>query len=173
MGLRRVTSARVESSGFWFFKSYRFYYTKTRFFRMSRADYEATVTEPVSSVGRDHDRVLWWTRQGFYWAEPELDRKAVELLLWNRQRRQDSQLERLEKIRQRGVVSERNRREQIPDEVKVAVWDRDGGMCVRCESEEDLQFDHVIPFAKGGGINVENIQILCGDCNRAKSDSII
>ena len=55
----------------------------------------------------------------------------------------------------------------------MAVWERDGGMCIRCDSDEDLQFDHIIPFAKGGGINVENIQILCGDCNRAKSDSIV
>lgn len=173
MALRRLTNIRVESSGFWVFKTYKFYYTKTRHFVLSPAEYQRAKQRQVSRVGRDQDRVLWWTAQGFYWAEPELDEQAVELLVWNRQRRQESQLERLEKIRDRGITSAQRRREQIPDEVRIAVWERDGGRCVRCDSDHELQFDHIIPFARGGGINVENVQILCGDCNRAKSDSII
>ena len=43
------------------------------------------------------------------------------------------------------------------------------GRCVRCGAEEDLQFDHVIPVARGGGNAPENIQVLCGPCNRAKN----
>lgn len=43
---------------------------------------------------------------------------------------------------------------------------------MRCGADDDLQFDHVIPVAKGGGVAADNIQILCGDCNRQKSDSI-
>ena len=44
--------------------------------------------------------------------------------------------------------------------------------CVACGAEEDLQFDHVIPVARGGGNAAENLQILCGTCNRQKSDKI-
>ncbi|WP_419164153.1 HNH endonuclease [Candidatus Palauibacter sp.] len=30
-----------------------------------------------------------------------------------------------------------------------------------------------MPVAKGGGNAMDNIQILCADCNRQKSDSIV
>jgi len=177
MALRRVTGARVEKSGFWIFSSYRFYYTKTQCFSVPDEQYRRLLAEReqhgVALVGRDDDRVLWWSEQGFFWGEPELGHEEVELLLWNRQRRQTSQLERLRKARVRAEDIEVARRERIPDDVKSLVWERDEGQCVRCGAQDDLQFDHVIPVAKGGGVDAENIQILCGDCNRAKSASIV
>lgn len=176
MALRRVAGARIEQSGFWIFATYHFFFTAARAFDIDASGYRRLVAEReqhgVSLVGRDRDRVLWWTEQGFYWGDPELGREEVELLLWNRQRRQESQLDRLHKIRVRADHLERSRRERIPDEVRVLVWERDEGVCVRCGAEDDLQFDHVIPVAKGGGTSAENVQILCGDCNRAKSSSI-
>jgi len=64
------------------------------------------------------------------------------------------------------------RRDPIPEDVKLIVWARDGGACVRCGSKKELHFDHIIPVAKGGG-NVEaNIQILCQPCNLKKADKI-
>jgi hypothetical protein len=64
------------------------------------------------------------------------------------------------------------RRDPIPEEVKLLVWARDGGACVRCGSKKELHFDHIIPVAKGGG-NVEaNIQLLCEPCNLKKADKI-
>jgi hypothetical protein len=64
------------------------------------------------------------------------------------------------------------KREPIADDVKLVVWARDGGACVRCGSTEKLHFDHVIPVIKGGGSSPENIQILCEQCNLKKSDKI-
>ncbi|RZI40512.1 HNH endonuclease [Herbaspirillum sp. HC18] len=64
------------------------------------------------------------------------------------------------------------RREPIPESVKLLVWARDKGACVKCGSQENLHFDHVIPVAKGGGNSEENIQILCRICNLRKSDKI-
>ena len=64
------------------------------------------------------------------------------------------------------------RREPIPEDVKLVVWARDGGSCVRCGSKVSLHFDHIIPVAKGGANTEENIQILCQVCNLKKSDKI-
>jgi 5-methylcytosine-specific restriction endonuclease McrA len=43
---------------------------------------------------------------------------------------------------------------------------------VQCDSTEELQFDHILPVALGGATSIENLQILCADCNCAKSDAL-
>ena len=65
-----------------------------------------------------------------------------------------------------------SKRDPIPEHVKLTVWARDGGACVRCGSKQALHFDHIIPVARGGGNSEENIQILCQTCNLRKSDKI-
>lgn len=61
----------------------------------------------------------------------------------------------------------------IPTSVKQAVWKRDQGKCIKCGSTDNLHFDHIIPFSKGGSSLVaENIQILCARHNLEKRDRI-
>lgn len=60
----------------------------------------------------------------------------------------------------------------IPKSVKFSVWQRDGGRCVECGTKELLEFDHIIPFSKGGSNTERNIQLLCEKCNRKKSATI-
>ncbi len=61
----------------------------------------------------------------------------------------------------------------IPTEVKLAVWKRDKGKCVMCGRTDNLHFDHVIPYSKGGSSLVaENIQLLCARHNLAKKNNI-
>ncbi|MHA1973022.1 MAG: HNH endonuclease [Candidatus Hodarchaeales archaeon] len=61
----------------------------------------------------------------------------------------------------------------IPPAVKLAVWKRDRGKCVLCGSTDNLHFDHIIPYSKGGSSLVaENIQLLCARHNIAKRDKI-
>ena len=68
-------------------------------------------------------------------------------------------------------VLEHNR--VIPPQVKLEVWKRDKGKCVICGSMDNLHFDHIIPFSKGGSSLVsQNIQLLCARHNIAKRDRI-
>ena len=61
----------------------------------------------------------------------------------------------------------------IPTWIKVAVWKRDGGKCVICGSKDNLHFDHILPFSKGGAsITPENVQLLCMRHNLQKSNKI-
>lgn len=60
----------------------------------------------------------------------------------------------------------------IPESVRNEVWRRDKGRCVTCASVRNLEFDHMIPVSKGGANTARNIQLLCEECNRRKSDHI-
>ena len=71
-----------------------------------------------------------------------------------------------------GLIKIGRKREPIPQKVKDEVWRRDGGRCVLCGSQENLEFDHIIPLSKGGSNTVRNIQLLCQKCNREKSNKI-
>jgi hypothetical protein len=61
----------------------------------------------------------------------------------------------------------------IPAVVKQQVWMRDKGQCVICGSHDNLHFDHIIPYSKGGSsLTAENIQLLCVRHNLRKHDKI-
>jgi hypothetical protein len=61
----------------------------------------------------------------------------------------------------------------IPSSVKLEVWSRDKGRCVVCGSSENLHFDHIIPYSRGGSSkDAKNIQILCSKHNLEKRDRI-
>ena len=60
----------------------------------------------------------------------------------------------------------------ISKDVQSFVWKRDGGRCVECGSNENLEFDHIIPVSKGGSNTARNLQLLCEPSNRRKGASI-
>ncbi len=64
------------------------------------------------------------------------------------------------------------RTRSIPQSVRHEVYQRDGGRCVQCGSVQNIHFDHIIPFSRGGANSVENIQLLCASCNLDKGDRI-
>jgi hypothetical protein len=62
----------------------------------------------------------------------------------------------------------------IPTSVKLEVWARDGGKCVTCGASDELHFDHIVPFSKGGtSLKPENVQLLCARHNLSKSAKIL
>ena len=52
------------------------------------------------------------------------------------------------------------------------IFNRDGGKCVFCESEIDLEVDHIFPRSKGGTASLWNLQTLCKKCNRKKRAAV-
>lgn len=77
-----------------------------------------------------------------------------------------------EKIIENLAEKDKQASRYIPQSVKNNVWNRDGGKCVECGSKEKLEFDHIVPFSKGGANTERNLQLLCEKCNRNKSDKI-
>ena len=82
------------------------------------------------------------------------------------------QLQRQLKAFDRLERADVGRREPIPDGVRLFVWQRDQGKCVKCGSEEQLEYDHIIPISRGGSSTERNVQLLCEACNRGKGTNI-
>ena len=77
-----------------------------------------------------------------------------------------------EPIISESIIQESSR--MIPTHVKLEVWKRDKGICTECGARDELHFDHIIPFSKGGtSLRPENIQLLCARHNLMKRDKII
>jgi len=112
-----------------------------------------------------------WVYNGIFelinaWQEKSNDRKVFKFKL------QLTENSEYEDKRVKSKV-ELNHNRLIPSQVKMAVWKRDEGKCVICGSTDNLHFDHIIPFSKGGSsLVVENIQLLCARHNIAKRDKI-
>ena len=65
----------------------------------------------------------------------------------------------------------RRRRRAKPTEAqKKAIYERNGYACVVCGSEDDLTVDHIIPVAKGGTKDPDNLRTLCAVCNHFRGD---
>ena len=64
------------------------------------------------------------------------------------------------------------RSRSIPRDVRQRVWQKYGGRCAECDSDQYLEFDHIVPFVRGGSNSDQNIQLLCRRCNLKKLDAI-
>ena len=98
--------------------------------------------------------------------------KIKAKLLEKKKKREIEKLALQELIDEGEIFPEANKRPPIPKDVVDTVWNRDGGKCVYCGSNENLHLDHIIPFSKGGDTSVENLQLLCQKCNLEKSNKI-
>lgn len=122
------------------------------------------------AVMRTDTKTFWWCQDKF-WVESEgLTAEDVHALVVVRESKKRRQLEHAHAT-VAGTVANKSRT-PIPREVKQTVFERDGGRCIECDSDFELQFDHVIPVALGGANTVENLQLLCAPCNKAKGATL-
>ena len=111
-----------------------------------------------------------WSYNGLFalvdsWTETIGDRRVFKFKLHSIPDDTHSSLTGLQEIEQRRI---------IPSDVKLAVWKRDGGACTLCGSKQNLHFDHILPYSKGGtSDSPENIQLLCMKHNIQKGARIL
>jgi hypothetical protein len=58
------------------------------------------------------------------------------------------------------------------DKMKREAYERQKGICKKCKKHfeiEEMEADHIKPWHEGGKTIAKNCQMLCKDCNRAKS----
>lgn len=63
----------------------------------------------------------------------------------------------------------------VPRGVMLKVVRRDGQICQSCfepVSDTEVEFDHVIPFSKGGATTADNLKLVHRKCNRTKGNSL-
>lgn len=61
----------------------------------------------------------------------------------------------------------------IPRTIQFKVLKRENQICSICGKavkDENVEFDHIIPWSKGGPTEEHNIRLLCSDCNRKKGN---
>ncbi|MBJ7470386.1 MAG: HNH endonuclease [Solirubrobacteraceae bacterium] len=138
---------------------------------------------PVA-VLQDDDARTWWMAGGLVYVERSgLSADDVAALLAERADRAQRRLERAHALRSRQTSSgggasagsparSPHARPGIPRDLRLVIWQRDGGRCTACGGEFDLQYDHIIPVALGGATSEQNLQLLCGACNQRKGSAI-
>jgi len=131
-------------------------------------DLQETMAVAVGEVG---ERRYWLYRDRIWWEREDLGPADVEALADERIEGKRRRLDRAHGLRA-GRAPLARARPGIPREVRVAVFERDGGRCVECGSRALLQFDHVIPLAMGGSSAASNLQLLCDSCNREKGATL-
>jgi hypothetical protein len=134
-----------------------------------RAEIEQEQSDDPHYVTTYRDRDFWRYQGIFYWTTAgAYGSDDIKALLFSRERRQLRELEHAKAVMAGGSEPVGRKRDPIPREVKLGVWERDEGRCVECGSDFELQYDHIIPFSMGGANTVENLQLLCARCNQQK-----
>ena len=116
---------------------------------------------------------VWLLGDAAHLADSDLTADDVMALLSEAANKRRLKLDRAHALMaMRANLDAKGKRQPIPQDVKLIVWQRDGGRCVECGSQEDLEYDHIIPLAMGGSNTDRNLQLLCAPCNQRKGASL-
>ena len=141
-------------------------------FYKAAEDYKKGLTQPelVKVYEKIKDGI--WVFNGVFelidsWIEKSGNRNVFKFKLLVTDKTIDQQEKRIVELKD----LDHNR--LIPTSIKLDVWKRDKGQCVTCGSKDNLHFDHILPYSKGGtSLKSENIQLLCARHNLQKHDKI-
>lgn len=155
-------------------------FVQTRIMKVPSSDIEQSARVPVPMTPSNYCRfpVLTkraWLHQGEVYVVDDLELTSddVMALIHEAKNKRRVRLEKAHAVAAMAeALAEPKRRRPIPQDVRILVWKRDGGRCVECDSQENLEFDHIIPVAMGGANTDRNLQLLCQDCNRRKGASL-
>lgn len=111
---------------------------------------------PVFIV-RVRGRQCWWWRGAFYWESGDYNPEELRALLLM-----------LERDDLQGLAWELKLHpaKPIPENVARVVFKRDGGRCLVCGGNEQIQFTHVVAQSRGGSNDPHNVHLVCAGCNR-------
>lgn len=146
--------------------------------KADRQQFEFTIKDFNSSepilIGEDRRERFWLYEKDLYVTDDRLlDAADVSALLNEESNKRRIRLEKAHALAAMSAqLDSKTKRKAISQDVKTAVWQRDHGRCVECESRKDLEFDHIIPLAMGGSNTIRNLQLLCEPCNRRKGASL-
>lgn len=101
----------------------------------------------------------------------------------------DSNIEKLKKLRdsipelqkfqipkKKKTTPLKRKRGVLPQGLRHLVFKKSNFKCVQCgvsKKESSLHIDHILPLSRGGTDELDNLQILCRECNLDKSDLIL
>ena len=110
---------------------------------------------------------------GRQWAGIDISPKAADLV----QLRMKDELGLFYRGAHRQDIPKRTDLGKVPvyncKENRMRLYGEQGGNCAGCGTHfeaRNLEVDHVISRGKGGTDHIENLQLLCGSCNRIKGD---
>jgi hypothetical protein len=117
-------------------------------------------------------RFYWVFRDLIYSTAEAFTPDEMTALILDAENRKKARVARAMRKTSQETPGAPERRQPIPDDVKIFVWKRDEGRCVKCGSNRNLEFDHIIPWSMGGSDTTRNLQLLCEECNNLKGGSL-
>ena len=140
-------------------------YSERRFARLARSQF----VQPVLVAKRD-GRHWWWYSDRFWWDDVGLSAREVEALVLRSDFSHQRRAEELAEARASVLGEER---QSLPEPslspvVRFAVRCRDRGRCVDCGVTQDLGYDQIVPFSRGGWRWIANVELRCEPCRERR-----
>ena len=110
---------------------------------------------------------------------PERKQERREERAANKKQPQSNGKAKNQKSTRPAELGAKARNRHIPAAIQDQVYTRDNGCCsyrspagTKCNSTWNLQIDHIVPFARGGGHTINNLRLLCAKHNRLEAERV-